>query len=135
MDVSGHRFRAVAIATGLALCVATACGGAASTSLDRPAPAQQGDDETTAPVPEASSSSSGGHKDATVPQEASTGKDTMDASDEPIDDAESSDGEGGRDGGMCTSTSCMFGMQCCMTPGAMAYGQCYSPFFSPRSCL
>jgi hypothetical protein len=133
MDVSGHRFRAIAIATGLAICVATACGGALSTSLDRPAPAQQGEDDATAPVPEASSSSSGGHKDATVPEEASTGKDMMDASDEPIDDAESSEAEAGRDAAICGV--CLFpGTQCCTIPGATSYGQCYNPIFSARSC-
>jgi hypothetical protein len=131
MDVSGHRFRTIAIATGLAICVATACGGAASTSLDRPAPAQLGDDEATAPVPEASSSSSGGHKDATVPEEASTGKDMTDASDEPIDDAESSEAEAGRDAAVCGF--CFPGTQCCTIPGATSYGQCYS-IFNPRSC-
>jgi hypothetical protein len=132
MDVLGHRFRAVAIAAGLAICVATACGGAASTSLDRPAPAQPGDDETTAPVPEASASSSGGHKDATVPEEAGP-KDMMDASDEPVDDAESTDAEAGPDAAMCGM--CGFPMQCCMTPGARVYGQCYSPFGCLGCCL
>lgn len=132
MDVSEHRFRAIAIATGLAICVATACGGAAGTSLDRPAPAQQGDDETTAPVPEASPSSSGGHKDATVPEETGTGKDMMDASDEPIDDAES-EAEAGRDAAVCGV--CLFpGTQCCTVPGAISYGQCYNPIFSRTSC-
>lgn len=131
MDASGHRFRAIAIVTGLAICVATACGGAASTSLDRPAPPQTGDDEMTAPVPEASSSSSGGHKDATVPEEASGKEMTMDAGDEPIDDAEA-EAEAGPDAAMCGF--CFPGTQCCTTPGATAYGTCYNPIFSARSC-
>jgi hypothetical protein len=134
MDASGHRFRAIVFATSLAIGAAGACGGAVSTPLDRPAPLQVGDDETAAPVPEASSSSSGGHKDATVPEEASKGKDmTMDASDEPVDDAESSEAEAGPDGGRCGM--CMFPMRCCMTPGAMYYGQCYNQFLCATCCL
>jgi hypothetical protein len=132
MDASGHRFRTIPFVTGLAICVATACGGAVSTPLDRPAPVQPGDDETSAPVPEGSSSSSGDHKDATVPEEASMGKDmTMDAGDEPIDDAESTEAEAASDAGMC---GVCFGSVCCMTPGARYYGRCYNPLFCGATC-
>ena len=134
MDTSGHRFHAIAFVTSLAICVVAACGGAISTPLDRPVQVQQGDDEMAAPVPEASSSSSGGHMDATIPEEASTGKDKMDAGDEPIDDAETMEAEAGPDAAICGV--CVFpGTQCCTTPGAVSYGQCYNPIFNARSCL
>jgi hypothetical protein len=134
MDASGHRFRVVAFATGLAICVTTACGGAESTALDRPALMQQGDDQTAPPVPEASSSSGGGHKDATVPEEASRPpNDMMDAGDEPVDDAESSEAEAGRDAGMCGV--CPFGSVCCMTPSGASFGQCYNFLRCATCCL
>jgi len=110
MDASGHRFRAFAFATGLALCAAAACGGAVSTALDRPAAL------------------------ATVPQEASQGPDmNMDAGDEPVDDVAAPAKDSGPEGGQCGM--CMFPMRCCMTPGAMYYGQCYNQFLCATCCL
>jgi len=93
-----------------------------------------GDEEMAAPVPEASSSSGGGHKDATVPQEASQGPDmNMDAGDEPVDDVAAPAKDSGPEGGQCGM--CMFPMRCCMTPGAMYYGQCYNQFLCATCCL
>jgi hypothetical protein len=137
MGAWGNRFSALPLVTGLAglaLCVASACGGAASTPLDRPAPIQQGDDQTAQPVPEASASSSGGgRQDATVSEDSGPGGDnTPDASDEPVDDGSSSQDEAGPDASMCGM--CMFGNRCCTVPGAISYGQCYSVLF-PQGCL
>jgi hypothetical protein len=128
MGAWGNRF-ALPLVTGLAglaLCVASACGGAASTPLDRPAPmVQQGDDQTPQPVPEASGSSSGGGRvDATVSDDSGPGNNTPDASDEPVDDGQSSQDDAGPDASMCGM--CLFGNRCCMVRGAISYGQCYS---------
>jgi hypothetical protein len=138
MGAWGNRFSALPVVTGLAglaLCVASACGGAASTPLDRPALTEQGDDQTAPPVPEASASSSGGGRvDATVSDDSGPrGDNTTDASDEPVDDGQSSAVEAGPDAAMCGI--CLFGTRCCMMPGAMAYGQCYSVVFGGASCL
>jgi|SRR5579859_330024 len=125
MGASGHRFTAIPFVLALAIGVASACGGAASTSLDRPSLTQQGDD-TSPPAPEASgsSSSSGGRADATVSDDASPDGDmTADAADEPpVDDVESPDA--GPDAGMCGV--CPFASQCCTVPGARSYGKCYN---------
>jgi hypothetical protein len=136
MGAWGNRF-ALPLVTGLAglaLCAASACGGAVSTPLDRPAPIQQGDDTTVQPVPEASASSSGGgREDATVSDDSGPRGDNTDASDEPVDDGQSSAVEAGPDAAMCGM--CMFGTRCCMVPGAMAYGQCYNVLFGGATCL
>jgi hypothetical protein len=138
MEAWGNRFSALPLVTslaGLALCAASACGGAASTPLDRPAPmVQQGDDQTPPPVPEASASSSGGgREDATVSDDSGPRGDNTDASDEPVDDGQSSAVEAGPDAAMCGV--CMFGTRCCTMPGTMAYGQCYNILFGGASCL
>jgi hypothetical protein len=138
MGAWGHRFSALPFVTGLAglaLCVASACGGAVSTPLDRPSLVQQGDDQTAQPVPEASASSSGGgREDATVSDDSGPrGDNGTDASDEPVDDGQSSAVETGPDAAMCGM--CPFGNRCCTVPGAMAYGQCYNIVFGGATCL
>lgn len=129
MGATGYRFSTVRLALGAAVCATIACGGAASTPLDRPLPAQPEDDGATRGMPEASASSSGGGgSDATLADDSNPGGGTaVDAADDaPADDAESMPVDAGPpdSGGACGV--CTFGNRCCMVPGAFSFGQCYS---------
>jgi hypothetical protein len=135
MGALGYRISSACLAAGLALCAANACGGAASTPLDKPpiVPTPQGDDDSSAGPNEASaSSSSGGGKDATIAEDSSKGDDTIDAGDEP-----SSDDVGvgppvdasPEDASLCGP--CALGNRCCTVPGTVSYGQCYSVLCGP----
>jgi hypothetical protein len=135
MNFPGHRFGAIARAAGFALCVVTACGGAASTPLDKPAPTQHGGDNTTGGLEASTSSSGGGGSDATVAEDATVGDDTHDAArDAPAqDDVESPpEASPADDAPMCGV--CPIGNRCCMTPGAISFGQCYNLLCGP-CCL
>jgi hypothetical protein len=129
MGATGYRFSAVRLALGAAACVAIACGGAASTPLDRPLPTQPADDGATSGMPEASASSSGGGgSDATLADDSSSGGGTtVDAADDaPAADAESTPVEAGPPDSGSTCGVCTLGNRCCMVPGTISFGQCYS---------
>jgi hypothetical protein len=125
-----QRFSAAPLIVGLALFGAMACGGAATTPLDQPSTTgNHGGDDMSGPTRDAtsgSSSSGGGHDDATVPDEASLDEDASgDASDEGDDGGQGVDEGGPHEAGAMCGT-CAPGNRCCTTPGAFSYGQCYS---------
>jgi hypothetical protein len=128
LAATGYRFSAVRLALGAAVCVAMACGGAATTALDRPLPTQPGDDGSARGTPEAStSSSSGGGNDATLAEDSTPGDNGSDAAEDGSgDDVESPPDDAGPPdaGGMCGV--CTFGNTCCMMPGAFSFGRCYA---------
>jgi hypothetical protein len=122
------------------------CGGAASDSLSDPAGS----------APDAASSSKGMNEDATsTPPRTPRPVDAVDATaiDAPsgANDAAEADGPGdldaptpsaddaaphdaGLEAGLC-ATTCAVGMRCCMTRGALYFGQCYSPALCAGCCF
>jgi len=136
MGASGHRFGAVPFVLGLALCLASACGGAASTPLDRPATGpSSGDDDNSQGPPDtgSGSSSGGGHEDATVSDDSNPGDDVgSDGGGDAGDDGSSSPPEeAGPPDASSMCGPCMPGDRCCTVPGTVSYGQCYSVLCGP----
>jgi hypothetical protein len=134
MGALEHRFSSLCLVAALALGAASGCGGAASTPLDKPpiGPSEPADDATTQGSQDASgSSSSGGGKDATLPEDTGVGDDTTsDAAGDDSDDAGIAALEAGPpDAGFCGV--CAAGNRCCMVPGTLSYGQCYSELCGP----
>jgi hypothetical protein len=130
MGSPGKRFSASPLVVGLALFGAMACGGAASTPLDQPSTTGgHGGDDMSGKMHDAtsgSSSSGGGHEDATVPDEASLDDATVDAADDGDDGGQGVDEGGPPEAGSLCAMGCAPGNRCCMMPGAISYGQCYS---------
>jgi hypothetical protein len=130
MGASRHRFDTASLVLGVALCAASACGGAASTPLDQPpASNPQGGDDSSQGGGDSGGSSSGG-RDATLADESNPGDDmTADANEaaDSGDDVGSEPAEeaGPPDAGGCAS-ACIGGNRCCTVPGTLSYGQCYS---------
>jgi hypothetical protein len=135
MGALGHRFSSVCLVAALALGTWAACGGAASTPLDKPptGPSESGDDATSQGSQDAGgSSSSGGGRDATLPEDTGVGDTTSDGADDSAsDDADSVSviEAGPPDAGFCGV--CSVGNRCCMVPGTLSYGQCYSELCGP----
>jgi hypothetical protein len=129
MGASRHRFDLASLVLGVALCAASACGGAASTPLDQPpASGPQGDEDSSQGSSD-SSGSSGGGRDATLADESNPGDDTTDAgADSGGDDVGSEPAEeaGPPDATSVCASACTVGSRCCTVPGTLSYGQCYS---------
>jgi hypothetical protein len=115
----------------LALCSASACGGAENSTLGNP-PSSDNSSGSMSPLPEAGGGG-GDHLDATM-LEASPGDDaTMSGGDDASDDG--GDGSAGDDGGgSACKTACFLGQQCCSKVGNLLYGKCYSPFSCAPFC-
>ena len=129
-----HRFASVAFAFGLAVASAGACGGAESSLLDTPAPAEDsgggkgGSSGSGSGGRDANGGSSSGSSDATVSDATSVGDDLVMDSAPVGNDGDLPPVDAGPDGPPDASLCgpCAFGDRCCTTRGTLSYGQCYS---------
>ena len=122
--------------------LASGCGGAASDSLNDPAgtatdagSSLKGTSEDAASTPPPV-----GAVDATAIDATSAADDAAEADDSGELDAPAPHGEDAAlhdaalDTGLCAAT-CAVGMRCCMTRGALYFGQCYSPALCAGCCF
>jgi hypothetical protein len=117
------------------------CGGAASDSLSDPAgtATDAGNSSKSTSEDAASTTPPVGAVDATAIDATSGADDAAEADGSaeldgalPAEDAAPHDA--GLDTGLC-ATTCAAGMRCCMTRGALYFGQCYSPALCAGCCF
>jgi hypothetical protein len=119
--------------------LASGCGGAASDSLSDPAgtATDAGNSSKSTSEDAASTTPPVGAVDATAFDATRGADDAAEADgsgelDAPAEDAAPHDAA--LDTGLC-ATACGVGMRCCMTRGALYFGQCYSPALCAGCCF